>query len=176
MLRAPIWALCCLLAADVGLLGCATSCEKENAEPLLYLGGRTSPNCMSYQTNGVDANGVDTGVGQGYVNFPPGRRLRIPHGLGQEPILLKSYVAFVPEPLPQDENGNTAESAGNQVIIEGWNDEFVQVRNDTCEFFFLRLVLLVDEPHPSCLGADGASGAAGAGGAGGVDGAAGAGG
>ncbi len=157
MLRAPLWALCCcLVAVDLG--GCDTSCDKESAEPLAYLDGRVSPSGISYETNAFD---------EPYVGFPPGRRLRIMHGLGLPPTLVQSYVAFVRTPLPQGENGNTAESAGNQVIIEAVNDEYVQVRNDTCEFFFLRVVLEAPPPgtdSPAAQGGSGAGGAAGAGG------------
>jgi hypothetical protein len=154
MLRAPLWALCCCLLA-VDLVGCETGCDKESAEPLAYLNGQTSPSCTSYQTNGFDER---------YVNFPPGRRLRLMHGLGQTPNSVVSYVAFTADALPQAEIGNTAESAGNQVIIEAVNDEYVQVRNDTCEYFFLRVVLEVDAPAPDCLAATAAGGAGGAGG------------
>lgn len=169
MLRAPVWALCCCLAMADGLLGCDTSCDKENeAEPRLYEGGVRSPTCTSYQTNAFD---------QEYLDFPAGRRWAIRHGLGdlrEKVWQVKSYVAFVEAGLPEGKVGNTAESAGNQVIIQSVDDEFVVVRNDTCEHFWLRLVVEVDVPDPDCLnpgqgagGAGGAPGAAGAAGAGG---------
>ena len=164
MLRAPVWALCCCLAMADGLLGCDTSCDKEDEDPVVHTTGITSPACTSYQSGRFD---------QPYLEFPKGRRLRFPHGLAQVPVLVKSYLAFEKTPL-DTEHGNTAESAGNQVIIEAVNDEFVVVRNDTCEEdFWLRLVVEVDAPAPECLNPDqgasagGAAGAAGGAGAGG---------
>src|SRR5687767_13902876 len=112
MLRLPAWALCCCLAvvAD-GLLGCDTSCEKENGEALPYEEGETSPTCTSYETGGFN---------DPYLPIPPGRRWQIEHGLSQEPRLLQSYMAFSETPLAHDEN--TAESAGNQLVIEAVTD------------------------------------------------------
>ena len=163
MLRARnAWALCCCLAFADGLLGCNTGCNKENADAEVR-GGLLSPTCTSFQSSSIE---------QPYLHFPAGKRFQFHHGLRQTPLVVQSYLAFVPNPLPGDRNGNTAETAGNQVIIEHWNEEYVQVRNDTCEDeFYLRLVLLVDDPAPECLnptqGASGAGGAGGAAGAGG---------
>jgi hypothetical protein len=157
MARAPAWILCCSLVAADGLLGCGTSCDKENEEARDYSAGLTSSGCSTYQTNAFDEK---------YLDFPAGRRWRIAHGLGQTPTLVQSYLAFTDAPLTQGENGNTAESAGNQVIIERVDDQFVQVRNDTCEHFYLRLVIAADAPSLACLAAGGGGdgGAAGSGG------------
>jgi len=159
-MRLPAWALLCSLAVADGLLGCDAGCDKENEDAARdYTGGTISASCTRYETGGFDDD---------YLIFPAGRRWRIRHGLGQTPSLVQSYLGFVKHPLPDAGNGNTAESAGNQVIIEDMDDEFVQVRNDTCEEFWLRLVVETDTPAPECLspveptdtsgGAGGASG------------------
>jgi hypothetical protein len=159
-MRLPAWALLCCLAVADGLLGCDTSCDKENEDVARdYTGGTISASCTRYETGSFDDL---------YLDFPPGRRLAIHHGLGQTPSVVQSYLGFVKDPLPDAGNGNTAESAGNQVIIERMDDEFVQVRNDTCEEFFLRVVIETDTAAPGCLspveptdtsgGAGGASG------------------
>jgi hypothetical protein len=165
MLRAPAWALLCGLAVGDGLLGCDTSCDKENEDPWEYRKGRTSPSCTSYQTNAFDEE---------YVLFPKGRRVLVRHGLGpvgDRVFQVKSYLAFDPNPLGEAMS-NTAESAGNQVLIEEVTDEWVVVRNDTCEKFYLRLVVEADSADPACLnpGQAGAGGAASAGGAAGAGG------
>ena len=97
-----------LIAA--GLPACSSSCDKKNEEPEVWSGttGVVSTDCTEYQTGTF---------GDEYVHFPPGHRWRFEHGLGTLPSEVKSYLAFVKNPLPSDANGNTAESAGNQVII-----------------------------------------------------------
>jgi len=156
MLRLPAWALCCCLAVADGLIGCDTGCDKEDGAAQRYAGGETSPTCTSYQTGGFN---------DPYLAIPPGRRWDIEHGLRQEPRLIQSYLAFSERPLANDQN--TAESAGNQLVIEEVTDEFVRVRNDTCEDFWLRLVLEVDVPAAECLETSQPLPAGGAGGAGG---------
>ena len=91
------------------------------------------------------------------MDFPAGRRLALVHGLRETPIELRSYLAFKEHPFPENGAGFVAESAGNQVLIEDVNDEFIRVRNDTCEHFFLRIVA---STVPVDDGAGGAGGAA----------------
>ena len=127
------------------LVACSSSCPRETDENARsYTGGTTSPDGTFYETNAWDAS---------FVDFPAGRRLALVHGLRETPIELRSYLAFKARALPKDGNGFVAESAGNQVLIEGVDDEVVRVRNDTCEHFYLRLVA-------STQPADGAGGAA----------------
>ncbi len=148
MQRAPLWALLGLALVADGLPACNTSCDKESEAARPYSGGQLVGSvCNEYETNGFD---------QPYIPFPAGRRWQIQHQLGTLPTEIKSYVSFVERPLPAGKNGNTAESAGNQVIIEAVTDESVQVRNDTCEEFYLRLV--VRSGNAACS-ADGAGGA-----------------
>jgi hypothetical protein len=151
MLRAPAWAFLCLLAAADGLLGCG-GCDKESGDPVLFQGGAVSASCTEYATGGFTDE---------YLDFPAGRSVRVEHGLGQTPTEVHSYLAFNRRPLPDSGIGNTAESAGNQVIIEGVNDQYVQVLNDTCEDFYLRLVVSVAEAHETCLGESAAGGSGG---------------
>ena len=88
------------------------------------------------------------------MDFPAGRRLALVHGLRETPIELRSYLGFKEHPFPESGEGFVAESAGNQVLIEDVNDEFIRVRNDTCEHFYLRIVA-------STFPDDGAAGAGG---------------
>ncbi len=151
MQRAPLWALLGLTLIADGLPACDVSCNRESGRTRSYTGGHlVGERCDEYETNAF---------GEAYVDFPAGRRWQIQHQLGALPTEVKSYLAFVENPLPSDANGNTAETAGNQVIIEAVTDEYVQVRNDTCEHFYLRLV--VHSGNASCS----ANGSAGSGGA-----------
>jgi len=149
MMRGGEGALAALLVAS--LSACTQSCPREsNDAPKRYTDGTTSADRTYYETNAWKA---------GFVDFPAGRRIALVHGLRDVPIELRSYLAFDEHPFPTNGNGFVAESAGNQVLIEDVNDEYVQVRNDTCEHFFLRLVAsTVSSPG----GDDGSGGAGGA--------------
>ncbi len=114
------------------LLACGSSCPREAEDtPKRFTGGTTSSDRLYYQTNAWD---------EPFVDFPAGRRWALVHGLKETPIELKSYVAFKAKPLPEDGKGFVAETAGNQVLIEGVDEETIRVRNDTCEHFYLRLM------------------------------------
>ena len=127
------------------LVACTSSCPRETEDAARrYTAGTTSAHGTLYETNAWDGS---------FVDFPAGRRLALVHGLRQMPIELMSYLAFKSRPLPKGGKGFVSESAGNQVLIEGVDEEVIRVRNDTCEDFFLRLVA-------STLPADGAGGAA----------------
>jgi len=129
------------------LIACSSSCPRETDENARrYTGGTTSPDATFYETNAWDRK---------FVDFPAGRRLALVHGLRETPIELKSYLAFKAKALPEDGKGFVAESAGNQVLIEGVDEEVVRVRNDTCQDFFLRLVA---NTLPAADGAGGAGG------------------
>ena len=132
------------------LAACAQNCPQESEDtPKRYTDGTTSADRTYYETNDwKDA----------FVNFPAGRRYALVHGLRDTPIELKSYLAFESHPFPSSGKGFVAESAGNQVLIEDVNDEFIRVRNDTCEHFYLRIV--ASTVAPSDEGSGGAGGAA----------------
>jgi len=132
------------------LLACGSTCPRESEDtPKRFTGGNTSADREHYETNAWD---------EAFVDFPAGRRWALVHGLGETPIDLKSYVAFKKKPLPEDGKGFVAESAGNQVLIEGVDAETIRVRNDTCEHFWLRLVA---STVPATDGTDGTGGAGG---------------
>jgi hypothetical protein len=136
-----------LALATPWLLACSSSCPRESDDGKRYEGGKTSSDRSYYETNAWDAP---------FVDFPAGRRWALVHGLGTTPIELRSYLAFKSKPLPAGDKGFVAESAGNQVLIEGVDAESIRVRNDTCEHFYLRLVA---STIPSPDGEGGAGGA-----------------
>jgi hypothetical protein len=141
--------LACFALLLPNLLACTENCPRESEEtPKRYTAGNTSLDRTFYETNAWKS---------AFVDFPAGRRLALVHGLLDVPIELRSYLAFEAHPFPSNGKGFVAESAGNQVLIEDVNDEFVRVRNDTCEHFYLRLVA---STVPTDDGAGGAGGAA----------------
>ena len=116
-----------------------TVCNPGGQEPQRFTAGRLSADGTTYET---------AGVYEPMLAFPSGRRYDIVHGLGQVPATVNSYVSFSPQLDPESEDegslslNNIAESAGNQVVIERWDDEIVRIRNDTCiQEFYVRLVL-----------------------------------
>jgi hypothetical protein len=107
-------------------LGCNPPCETSDSEAVTYDGGT--------QANGVyESSPID---GQ-YLHFPGGRRYELRHGLGTTPQLISIFVAF--EEFPLKEN-NISPAAGNQAVIEVVDSEIVQVRNDTCDDLYVRVV------------------------------------
>jgi hypothetical protein len=129
------------------LTACSSNCEREDEVAKRYTAGITSPDRTFYETNAWSAS---------FLNFPAGRRIALVHGLRERPIELRSYLAFESHPLPENGDGFVAESAGNQVLIEGVDDETVRVRNDTCQHFYLRLVASTDTSPDGSAGAAGA--------------------
>jgi hypothetical protein len=119
-----------------------------------FEGGRVLPSGTTYET------GAPNGP---LLPFGGGKTYDLVHGLGVVPTSVQGYVSFVPEltedgdPLNIDAPNNIAETAGNQLVIERWDDEIVRVRNDTCGEFYLRVVLVADA-DASGIGASGAGG------------------
>jgi hypothetical protein len=143
-----------VLGLSLFFMGCESTCPRETEKvPTPYDGGNTNSASTVYETNAWD---------EPFVDFPAGRRVALRHRLGEIPVVIRSYLAFDDNPFPDDETkpGFVAESAGNQVLIERVDDEFIRVRNDTCEQFFLRLVATSDpELGAAAGGAAGASAA-----------------
>lgn len=133
--RAPLRPLAALLGLTLLLSACGP-CDVSGQRPLTFTQGRTSADGSFYET---------THPGEDMLHFPPGRVYHLHHGLRNLPTNVRTYVSFTKR---LSEDGNTtdplqpnhiAESAGNVVVIEAWNDEYIQVRNDTCADFYLRL-------------------------------------
>ena len=128
------------------LLGCGEKCPRESEDDARrFTGGTTSPERTYYESNAWD---------EGFVDFPAGRRWALVHGLRETPIELKSYLAFKAHPFPKGGHGFVAESAGNQVLIEGIDEESIRIRNDTCEHFYVRIVASA-LPIPDGAGGEG---------------------
>ncbi len=121
---------CCLLgscfASTVACVG--SSCDPDGQEPQWYSGGRTNESQSAYETSTFEGP---------FLYFPSGRVYRLEHGLREAPSDYAVYLSFAERPL--DKHAGFAESAGNQAMVEDLNEEYIEVRNDTCAEFFLRL-------------------------------------
>jgi hypothetical protein len=139
--------------AGIGQAGCSP-CNFRGQEPERFEGGRVLASGTTYETGAMD---------ELLLPFPAGQTYDLVHGLGVTPTSIQGYVSFAPQltedgdPLDLNQPNNLAETAGNQLVIERWDDEIVRVRNDTCAPFYLRVVLVADT-------AENSSGLAGAGG------------
>ncbi|MCC6904167.1 MAG: hypothetical protein IT377_34685 [Polyangiaceae bacterium] len=116
-----------LLATSVAP-ACSAPCETADSDPVRFEGGALTADGATYSTSPWDGP---------YLHFPAGRRFQIEHQLGVTPPVVLTYVAFDEHPFA---GSNASESAGNQTVIERVDDEIVQVRNDTCSEFWLRVV------------------------------------
>ncbi|MDF2691882.1 MAG: hypothetical protein K0S65_265 [Labilithrix sp.] len=72
---------------------------------------------------------------------------------GRVPKLVVPYVAASPQ--PQINGGNFTVGAGNIALLSGVRANHVDIRNDTCSDYYLRLVLLVEPLPPAVPGDDG---------------------
>ena len=113
---------------------------------MTFRGGTTSADRTYYETSRYDGP---------FLHFPAGRRYDLPHGLSEPPAEFHVYLSFTAEPLPDGQPGaGVAESAGNQAVVERIDDEILQVRNDTCAEFFMRLVARTGSPQERTADAD----------------------
>jgi hypothetical protein len=122
----------CALAI-LASLGCETTCDPDGKAPQRFSGGTTNEARTSYESSTWDGP---------FLFFPSGRTYRLEHGLGQTPASYHVYLSFAEFPF---RGSGVAESAGNQAIVEAINDEYVEVRNDTCAEYFLRLTATTSE-------------------------------
>ncbi|HEY4156746.1 MAG TPA: hypothetical protein VGM29_01570 [Polyangiaceae bacterium] len=122
------------VAAALGSAACGTACKTVDSTPLTYDNGNdVAQNPLFYIT--TDWHGT-------WLDFPGGREYQLIHHLQKDTQLVPTpYVAFSPQPMPENGVGNASVSPGNQSIIQGETDTYVQVRNDTCEHFYLLMTI-----------------------------------
>ncbi|MBN2196636.1 MAG: hypothetical protein JW751_27740 [Polyangiaceae bacterium] len=132
VLRSAGWPLAAAgTLVSLGLAGC--DCDKERGDRIVWLDGTTSGNV--YESSPIHGPWLD---------FPGGRRYRLVHDLGRTPTDLQAF-------LSSDEDGDElTPSVGNTTLFEGVTDAYVDIHNDSCPDFYLRVVATVpaenDEP------------------------------
>jgi hypothetical protein len=110
--------------------GCKTSCsDPEGDTPEVVQSGVTDATRSVYQSA--------PWLGE-WLEFRPNKSYEFIHGLRGVPTVLQAWVGFHRAPLRDDHN--VSEAAGNEAIFQDVTAEHFQVRNDTCETFYLRVV------------------------------------
>jgi hypothetical protein len=129
---------------SVALSLCTAACSGDICDrnsddpPVEFTDGLTSNSATLYMSSKAD---------DAYLDFPSGKRYRLFHDLLDTPSLIVPYVSFSATPL-SDGSGFTI-SPGNQTVINAVTDEFIEVENDTCTDFYLRVVASTDDFSPA---------------------------
>jgi hypothetical protein len=132
-------------------------CSVGGQDAVEFTSGKVNESRTVYQTGGP---------GDEMLHFPEGRTYKLVHNLGVTPVSVDLYLSFRERLTSKGgknddtQPNNVSPTAGNQAVIEDWNDEFIQVRNDTCAEFYLRAVVTADPDEAALL--DGLGGGAGA--------------
>ena len=142
-LRDAILALSCLAT----LSACGATCDRNpDRTPERYSDGITNASRTFYMTSEADGE---------FLKFSSGTSYRLIHGLSDKPQLWQTYLAFSAHPLEENGSG-LSEGAGNQAVVEGVTDEYLEIRNDTCSDFYLRVTAQTQSSiAPAQLGPDG---------------------
>ena len=121
------WGIALVFASN--LAGCLeATCNRHSDEPATaFRAGVTRSS--QYMTGGPN---------EPYLDFPSGKRYRLFHGLSEAPAFVVPYVSFSPDPA-EDGSGFSV-SPGNQTVIRAVTSEYIEVENDTCTDFYLRVV------------------------------------
>ncbi len=131
-------------------------CKVGGQDPVRYTDGNTNASRTLYETMAADEE---------MLHFPQGRTYDLVHGLGYRPHDVNIFLSFrerltaTGDTEDKTEPNNVAQSAGNQAVIQVWNDEIIQVRNDTCAEFYMRAVVIGDPELAATQALGGAAGA-----------------
>lgn len=147
-----------LSGGSAATLGCS-DCSVSGQEPIAYDGGTVNPTRTVFESGAPNDE---------MLYFPQGRVYRFEHGLSAIPYDVQVFLSFRDQLIPEDEAtdedntnktkpNNVGENAGNQAVIEVWDDKVIQIRNDTCAEFYMRVVAVAD---PTLVPAGGAGGQA----------------
>jgi hypothetical protein len=124
--------LCLVSTLGATSMGCASqNCDTspENNPPAEFRGG------ILYEDDQVYETSTPSGL---HLNFGAGARYRIYHGLSGRPAVVQIWVSFSSTGVT---GGNEAMPAGNMAEVVGMTDEYVEVRNDSCGEYWLRVVM-----------------------------------
>ncbi len=108
--------------------GCGSNCDQSDEDPVTYTEGTADATLSVYETSPWYGR---------WLHFPAGRRYQLVHHLGRAPYQYETFLSF--HETQSTDSFNAAESAGNQAVVEDVNDEYIQLHNDTCAEFYLRL-------------------------------------
>jgi hypothetical protein len=119
--------------------GCSDlrNCAEDDPNPITIDTGMSDTAAITYQS-APDCGPLD--------KFPAKTKLRFVHELGVTPLLVKTYLAFDATGTNCNGPGSTAESAGNQALLDCKDAHVIELHNDTCEDFFIQVVALEAVP------------------------------
>lgn len=98
-------------------------CNQIAEEPVRYTDGHTSADRTFYQSSTPD---------ELLLRFPAARKFQMVHGLREKPVDVSVFVSFFADGVPQS---LAAGDEARLVIAE----DYVEVHNNTCADFFVRL-------------------------------------
>lgn len=145
-LRAPLRALSAVLLLALSN-GCSDlrNCPNDNPDPISMDTDKASRDLTAITYQSAPDNDLD--------EFKAKTKYRFVHELGVTPLFVKVYLSFdqfgTDTPKKDDDSagapaqdgpGSIAESAGNQALIDCKDAHVIEVRNDTCQDFFIYLV------------------------------------
>jgi len=116
-----------IMVGCLKVAGC--DCGREDGEAIVYEGGISSD--TRYESSELYGT---------WLHFPAGRRYQLLHSLPEAPTDVSVYLAFREDPLLEDKPGNITPASGNAALIEAVTADTIQVRNDTCSDFHVRVV------------------------------------
>lgn len=135
--RSPVLTLLTGLASLTLTAACLDNkCEQIDKEPVRYTDGHTNAERTFYQSSTPD---------EPLLRFPADRKFRMEHGLRETPVDVNVYLSFGATEKQQ------SLAAGDEALLV-LTDEYVEVENNTCADFFLRLTAWTGPFAPSTAG------------------------
>jgi hypothetical protein len=138
--------------------GCGSQCDRHPDEPpVVFKDGTTDQASHSYISS---SNAKNPWAGP-WLDFPPGRTYRFPHGLGGVPRDVKYWFAFGTNPIADNGSGQTGGfvlGSGNQGTIQDVTADHVDIRNDTCSDVFLMVRIADPDLRDAGVSADAGEG------------------
>ncbi len=109
-----------------------SGCSNAGAQAVIDV----APPCATVEADVWESNPWTSDVPEcGYLSYEGRTTYRIQHDLGRVPRSVDLYVSFAAD------GASVAPPAGDMSRIVGVTDTFVEIRNQTNEDFFLRVVL-----------------------------------
>jgi hypothetical protein len=137
--RLPSLAVAAALA--LGAAGCETfsplTCDRSpEGNPLVsYTDGKVTDGV--YATSAWDGTPTTSASNGELLYFPGGMRYSLVHHLPARPQWVLSYLSF--DEHGTLDGGGLAQAAGNQVVIQGIDDNAIRLANDSCVEYWLRV-------------------------------------
>lgn len=135
-MRSPILTVSTCLASLALASACLDNkCAQIDEEPVRYTDGHTNAERTFYQSSTPD---------EPPLRFPAARTFRIEHGLRETPVDVNVYLSFKID-------SKQSLAAGDEALL-AIADDHIDVENNTCADFFLRLTAWTEPLAASAAG------------------------